>query len=80
MKILLLCGCLFFVACNYPGDSIRAFSNIASEKKAITDNIFYVKDSSTGLCFAVLKSEVRSDLNSYSIACVSCDSLKKVLK
>lgn len=49
------------------------------DAESIKDNLIYFRDEKTGLCFAAVNSMSSKSLsNSSSIACVPCDSLKRV--
>lgn len=64
------------------GCNIRHTDNLRlskpSELQDIKANLSYIKDSTTNLCFAVLTYCSYARM-SYSIACVPCDSVKKLL-
>lgn len=70
MKILVILLCLAMTGCQLNGKP---------DVESIKDNLVYFKDEKTGLCFAAVNSMSSKSLsNSSSIACVPCDSLKKV--
>lgn len=52
--------------------------NSPSDNGQIQNNISYFKDESTGLCFASISSISYAGYKMTSIACVPCDSLKKI--
>lgn len=72
---LLFCGC----NPNYSIPEIREGGSNTVEVQELKNSIVYLKDSTTNLCFAVLKSyNNKGDI--YSFTCVPCDSIKKLLK
>ena len=53
--------------------------NEKPEVDSIKENLVYFMDDRTGLCFAAVNStNTKSWSNSTSIACVPCDSLKRI--
>lgn len=65
---------LMSIGCNL-NDSSDIKKVMTNDREIIKQNIFYVKDSSTNLCYAILKSIPYGGRNVYSITCVPCDSL-----
>jgi len=79
MKMLVLILTLLIMS--VVGCSVN-FSKIGEkESRKFTEKIQYVKDESTGLCFAVVASRKTMDMNSTGIAMteVSCRKVRKRL-
>lgn len=69
MKKMLFCLIVFF--------TISCSPTFIETDSSVKENIRYFKDKDTNLCFATITSG--SSLNSVSITCVPCDSLKRVI-
>jgi hypothetical protein len=81
MKKILIIGLFLLSGCGYAGDDLRKIFKESGETKVITDNITYTKDSTTNLCFAVIKFSLNgSGRYGYSMTCVPCDSIKNKLQ
>lgn len=70
--IVFLCG-IIFTSCNMTS----APSNSDAENNV--NQISYIKDSRTGLCFGMLNSTSYTGYEITSITCVPCDSVSKLL-
>lgn len=72
-KLLLLFGVLFITSC-----SVNTSDNVNVD----TTKFSYYKDSRTNLCFAVVASRKSgsTDATGLGVACVPCDSVKRLLK
>lgn len=69
--IILFFGLLLLGSC-----SVNTSGNVNID----ADDIQYVKDDRTGLCFAIVASRkaMSTDATGLGMACVPCDSLKNV--
>lgn len=67
---------LMFLSITIASCSIPA-TPTQSEAKSVLENITYKRDTTTGLCFAIVQS-YHDGYAINSIACVPCDSLQKI--
>ena len=79
-KIILLSFCsiiLTAMSCNQKVEAPKSTSKEAAGY--LLSKIIYMKDTVTGLCFAVTGPGMSESIHEAStVACVPCDSLKKV--
>lgn len=66
MKNLLLIGLVFLVSCT------------TTQEQANANEMVYLKDTKTNLCFAAPLNANGTGYDPRSITCVPCDSLKNV--
>ena len=69
--MIILLAIMPFVGCN-------AITNKPGSVKP--GNIYYFKDSNSGICFAAINSMTSGFLSVTSISCVPCDSVKQIIQ
>jgi hypothetical protein len=74
--ILVIIGTLTSTGCTNTDKQIRPYINKHDGDQL--DTLTYVLDTKTGLCFAKQISLVSYMYKTTSIACVPCDSLRKI--
>ncbi len=77
--LYLVLATFLFAGCNLRADKGEDLhkTNIL-EVQVIKENLTYIYDERTGLCFAVLNNHTDGFRSTFTITCVPCDSLKSV--